>query len=83
MYQACVLIGRFTQRASETKEPATPHDEGGRSKYDSVVDNVDNPTKFFMFHAALSYPEYLITFKSAEARPLPFRRGSAVTSSPG
>ncbi|XP_077422377.1 protein mono-ADP-ribosyltransferase PARP15-like [Vanacampus margaritifer] len=31
-------------------------------KYDSVVDNVHNPSIFVIFHDTQVYPEYLITF---------------------
>ncbi|XP_043101598.1 protein mono-ADP-ribosyltransferase PARP15 [Puntigrus tetrazona] len=31
--------------------------------YDSVVDNMQNPTMFVVFHDCQAYPDYLITFK--------------------
>ena len=30
--------------------------------YDSVVDNIANPSIFVVFYDAQAYPEYLITF---------------------
>ncbi|KAL3864453.1 hypothetical protein ACJMK2_006137, partial [Sinanodonta woodiana] len=63
MYQCRVLTGDYTQgqgsmRIPPPKSPAQPH-----ILYDSVVDNVQSPVMFVIFHDAQAYPSYLITFK--------------------
>uniref|UniRef100_A0A668UKH0 Poly [ADP-ribose] polymerase n=1 Tax=Oreochromis aureus TaxID=47969 RepID=A0A668UKH0_OREAU len=62
MYVCRVLTGDFTlgQKGMVTP-PAKKH--GSTDLYDSVVDNVANPTMFVVFHDTQAYPEYLITFK--------------------
>ena len=62
IYQARVLTGQYTQGAAGMIEPPALK---GRShaKYDSVVNNVNSPSIFVVFHDASVYPEYLITFK--------------------
>ena len=62
IYQVRVLTRKFAQGAAGMIEPpALPNKPG--ANYDSVVDNVANPSMFVIFHDAQSYPEYLITFK--------------------
>ncbi|XP_027758457.1 protein mono-ADP-ribosyltransferase PARP14-like, partial [Empidonax traillii] len=63
MYLARVLTGQYCAGAAglitpPPKNPADPTD-----LYDSVVDNVSNPTIFVIFNDIQAYPEYLITFK--------------------
>ncbi len=38
--------------------------------YDSVVDNVQNPSMFVVFHDCQAYPDYLITFKWTSTRTI-------------
>lgn len=64
MYLARVLVGEFTQGASNMivappKDPSDPT----VVLYDSVVDNTFNPSVFVVFYDADAYPEYLITYK--------------------
>ena len=44
--------------------PPPKNDPGNpNAKFDSVVDNVNDPTIFVLFYDREHYPEYLITFK--------------------
>nr|XP_021146894.1 poly [ADP-ribose] polymerase 14 [Columba livia] len=63
MYLARVLTGQYCAGSKglimpPPKNPADPTD-----RYDSVVDDVNNPTMFVIFNDHEAYPEYLITFK--------------------
>ncbi|KAL3970300.1 NAD+ kinase [Sarotherodon galilaeus] len=62
MYVCRVLTGDFTlgQKGMVTPPAKKP---GSTDLYDSVVDNLANPTMFVVFHDTQAYPEYLITFK--------------------
>ncbi len=59
MYVARVAVGQYT-----LGDPSMLVPPGGSSNdsYDSVVNNVTNPTIFVMFYDNQFYPEYLITF---------------------
>lgn len=63
MYLARALTGQYCAGSKglitpPPKNPADPTD-----LYDSVVDNVNNPTMFVIFNDIQAYPEYLITFR--------------------
>ncbi|KAL3975250.1 hormonally upregulated Neu-associated kinase [Sarotherodon galilaeus] len=61
MYQAKVLVGDYTQGQQGMITP--PAKSGSASDlYDSVTDNMSNPTMFVVFNDIQAYPEYLITF---------------------
>ena len=62
MYLARVLTGVYTVGKKGLK---VPPDLPGEDKvmYDSVVDNVSNPTMFVVFNDCQAYPEYLVSFK--------------------
>ena len=61
MYVARVAVGQYTKGTSSM---LVPPQKGGSSNdsYDSVVNDVNNPTIFVMFYDNQYYPEYLITF---------------------
>ncbi|XP_015284490.1 PREDICTED: poly [ADP-ribose] polymerase 14 [Gekko japonicus] len=61
MYLARVLTGEFCRGQSSYITP--PPKTGGVDLYDSVTDNMQNPSMFVIFHDAQAYPEYLITFR--------------------
>ncbi|XP_051800185.1 uncharacterized protein LOC110967555 [Acanthochromis polyacanthus] len=64
MFVARVLTGLYTQGNSNMKVP--PQVEGSledHDRYDSVVDSIDSPSMYVVFHDNQAYPEYLITFK--------------------
>ncbi|KAK7909910.1 hypothetical protein WMY93_014594 [Mugilogobius chulae] len=63
MFLARVLTGLYTlghkdMRVPPPRDPLNPHE-----RYDSVVDNMDQPNMFIVFHDNQAYPDYLITFK--------------------
>ncbi|XP_063346007.1 protein mono-ADP-ribosyltransferase PARP14-like isoform X2 [Pelmatolapia mariae] len=61
MYQAKVLVGDYTQGQQGMITP--PAKSGSASDlYDSVTDNMSNPSMFVVFNDIQAYPEYLITF---------------------
>lgn len=62
VYLARVLTGEFTvgQNSYVTPPPKTP---GGVDLYDSVTNDLANPSVFVIFYDAQAYPEYLITFR--------------------
>ncbi|RXN14733.1 poly [ADP-ribose] polymerase 14-like protein [Labeo rohita] len=61
MFVACVLTGHHTQGQADLKAP--PVRVAPDHLCDSVVDNMQNPLMFVVFHDCQAYPEYLITFK--------------------
>uniref|UniRef100_UPI000D2F8DAA poly [ADP-ribose] polymerase 15-like n=1 Tax=Maylandia zebra TaxID=106582 RepID=UPI000D2F8DAA len=62
MYVCRVLTGDFTLGQQGMIEPPAKG-TASTDLYDSVVDNLTNPTMFVVFHDDHAYPEYLITFK--------------------
>ncbi|XP_069077111.1 protein mono-ADP-ribosyltransferase PARP14-like [Pleurodeles waltl] len=63
MYQVKVIAGRYTQGEKHMKDPPARPGKNPNDLYDSVVDNVGNPSMYVVFHDDQAYPEYLITFK--------------------
>ena len=62
MYLARVLTGEYTKGSSSMLVPPAKSPTNPNVLYDSVVDNVHNPSIFVVFYDAQAYPEYLITF---------------------
>ncbi|RVE60394.1 hypothetical protein OJAV_G00180560 [Oryzias javanicus] len=62
IFVARVLTGVFTQGRSDMKVPPPRSSEQPHNRYDSLVDKVENPTMFVVFHDDQAYPDYLITF---------------------
>ncbi|KAM9401103.1 protein mono-ADP-ribosyltransferase PARP14-like [Salvelinus alpinus] len=62
MYVARVLTGRYTlgDRSMKFTPRRSPTDSA--DCYDSLVDNLQRPSMFVIFHDDQAYPEYLITF---------------------
>ncbi|ESO82513.1 hypothetical protein LOTGIDRAFT_146598 [Lottia gigantea] len=60
MYQCKVLVGQYTRGNSSYRVP--PSKPGTFSVYESLVDNVNKPSMYVIFHDSQIYPEYLITF---------------------
>uniref|UniRef100_A0A3Q1G734 Poly [ADP-ribose] polymerase n=1 Tax=Acanthochromis polyacanthus TaxID=80966 RepID=A0A3Q1G734_9TELE len=63
MFVARVLTGLYTRGQSGMVVP--PLVEGSledHDRYDSVVDRIDNPSMYVVFHDNQAYPDYLITF---------------------
>ncbi|MBN3299572.1 PAR14 polymerase, partial [Amia calva] len=63
MYVARVLTGCYTQGSSSMKVPPPRSPADPNNRYDSLVDNPQNPSMFVTFHDDQAYPEYLITFQ--------------------
>ena len=67
MYVAKVLVGNFTVGAKGMKMPPSRNNPSNpQLLYDSVVDNINNPSIYVIFADHQCYPEYLITFKPAQ-----------------
>ncbi|XP_071316077.1 protein mono-ADP-ribosyltransferase PARP14-like [Trachinotus anak] len=64
MFMARVLTGAYTQGYKGMKVPPPLNDLQPHDRYDSVVDRIDNPSMYIVFHDNQAYPDYLITFKS-------------------
>ncbi|KAI8490330.1 positive regulation of interleukin-4-mediated signaling pathway [Branchiostoma belcheri] len=64
MYVARVLTGEYCKGKKDIKVPPSkdPNNPQSLIRYDSVCDNVANPTAFVIFQDAQAYPEYLIKF---------------------
>jgi len=56
-----VVVGKFTQGAKGMKRP--PAIPNSNKLYDSVVDNVKNPTMFVTFDRYAQYPRWVVEFK--------------------
>ena len=63
MYYARVLVGDYTRGQRDMKVRPPKNSADPNETYDSVVDNVANPTIFVLFQDYEYYTEYLITFK--------------------
>ncbi|XP_069840937.1 protein mono-ADP-ribosyltransferase PARP14-like [Dendropsophus ebraccatus] len=62
MYLARVLTGEFCVGTQGMVAPPAKNSSDSTDLYDSVTDNVANPTMFVIFNDIQAYPEYLITF---------------------
>ncbi|KAL1266729.1 hypothetical protein QQF64_002404 [Cirrhinus molitorella] len=62
MYLARVLVGDFTQGKRGLPVPPAKSSNSA-DLYNSVTDNMTNPTMFVIFNDVQAYPEYLITFQ--------------------
>ena len=63
MFVARVLTGIYTQGQRNMRVPPPVSDQEDHDRYDSVVDRMDNPQMYVVFHDNQAYPDYLITFK--------------------
>ncbi|XP_043953299.1 protein mono-ADP-ribosyltransferase PARP14-like isoform X1 [Gambusia affinis] len=63
MFVARVLTGLFTQGRSDMRIPPPRNSQQPHDRYDSLVDNINNPSMFVVFHDNQAYPDYLITFR--------------------
>ena len=62
LYRARVLTGEFTKGHSTMVVPPSKNPRNPAVKYDSVVDNVQNPNEWVVFTDNSAYPEYLFQF---------------------
>ncbi|XP_053103115.1 protein mono-ADP-ribosyltransferase PARP14-like isoform X2 [Hemicordylus capensis] len=63
MYLARVLVGEYCVGSSGLVVPNPKSANDPTNLYDSVTDNMTNPSMFVIFNDIQAYPEYLITFK--------------------
>ena len=70
MYYAKVLVGDYTTGREDMKVRPPKNSADPNETYDSVVDNVANPTIYVLFQDYEYYTEYLITFKKEPPVPL-------------
>ena len=64
MIQARVVTGEWCKGEKDMKTP--PYKDQSSDQYDSVVDDVSNPSIFVVFRDASAYPEYIIKFKAVD-----------------
>ena len=62
MYLARVLVGQYCVGNSSMKVPPPKNPSRPYILYDSVVDQMGNPSMSLVFSDNQCYPEYLITF---------------------
>lgn len=62
MYLARVLTGQFCDGKKGMVAPPAKNPSNSTDLYDSVTNNVANPSIFAIFNDVQAYPEYLITF---------------------
>lgn len=63
MFVTLVLTGHYTQGASGMKAPPPRTSNDPNDSFDSVVNNMQAPGMFVVFHDCQACPDYLITFK--------------------
>ncbi|KAG5261066.1 hypothetical protein AALO_G00299610 [Alosa alosa] len=63
MFVARVLAGFYTLGKSLMRVPPPVSPQQPDIRFDSLVDNQQNPSMFVVFHDSQAYPDYLITFK--------------------
>ncbi|XP_036452955.1 protein mono-ADP-ribosyltransferase PARP14-like [Colossoma macropomum] len=63
MFVVLVLTGHYAQGQSNMNTPPPRSSQDPNDRCDSVVDNMQNPEMFVVFHDCQAYPDYLITFK--------------------
>uniref|UniRef100_A0A3B3V7U4 Poly [ADP-ribose] polymerase n=1 Tax=Poecilia latipinna TaxID=48699 RepID=A0A3B3V7U4_9TELE len=63
MFVVRVLTGVYTLGQTGMKVPPPLDDQEPHIRYDSVVDRMNRPNMFVVFHDNQAYPDYLITFK--------------------
>ncbi|XP_034020853.1 protein mono-ADP-ribosyltransferase PARP15-like [Thalassophryne amazonica] len=68
MLVARVLTGSYTVGHKDMKVPPARNAQQPHNLYDSVVNNLNKPTMFVVFHDYQAYPDYLITFKSPSSQ---------------
>ncbi|XP_018429790.1 PREDICTED: poly [ADP-ribose] polymerase 15-like [Nanorana parkeri] len=63
MYLARVLTGQYCRGQAGMIIPPTKSTANVTDLYDSVTDNIHNPSMFVIFNDIQAYPEYHITFQ--------------------
>ena len=67
MFICRVVVGKFT-KGEKTMKVAPPLDASKNKHmlFDSLVDNVANPTIYVVMSDSQAYPEYVVTFKTSK-----------------
>ncbi|TSN12215.1 Poly [ADP-ribose] polymerase 14 [Bagarius yarrelli] len=63
MFVSLVLTGHYTKGSGDMKVPPPRSSQDPNDRFDSLVDNIQNPSIFVVFHDCQAYPDYVITFK--------------------
>ncbi|XP_036072612.1 protein mono-ADP-ribosyltransferase PARP14-like isoform X2 [Oryzias melastigma] len=63
MFVVRVLTGVYAQGQKGMKVPPLRNAQQPNERFDSVVDDINNPSMYVVFHDDQAYPDYLITFK--------------------
>ena len=61
LYLARVLVGQYCLGSSNIKKPPPINSEQPEILFDSLVNNINDPSIFVVYYDNQSYPEYLIT----------------------
>ncbi|XP_053406951.1 protein mono-ADP-ribosyltransferase PARP15-like [Mercenaria mercenaria] len=64
MYLCRVLSGEFAKGEKGMRVPPPKPSGGPHALYDSVTNDVDNPSMFIIFHDTQACPEYMLYFKA-------------------
>ena len=62
MYLARALVGKYCKGKQNMRKPPPITPEQPGILFDSMVDNMLDPSIFVVYYDIQSYPEYLITF---------------------
>ncbi|XP_024118277.2 lysine-rich arabinogalactan protein 19-like [Oryzias melastigma] len=65
MFMVRVLTGVYAQGQKGMKVPPPRNAQQPNERCDSVVDDINNPSMYVVFHDDQAYPDYLITFNPA------------------
>ncbi|KAM4537347.1 uncharacterized protein PAE49_021685 [Odontesthes bonariensis] len=63
IFVARVLTGVYALGSGDMRVPPPRSSQQPHDRYDSVVDRMDDPGMFVVFHDNQAYPDYLITFR--------------------
>ena len=63
IYISLVLTGEYTKGDKDMKKPPPKNPSNEAIVYDSLVDNVHNPTMFVAVRDFQAYPQYLVVCK--------------------
>ena len=66
MFLADVITGEYTQGHPTMRVP--PRISDTTDNYDSVVDDVNDPSMYVVFKDASAYPLYILTYASAATK---------------
>lgn len=62
------LVGAYTVGSQHLRAPPLREGDALLRRYDSVVDNLNNPAIFVIFNDTQAYPQYLLTCQRSKPR---------------